>query len=181
VVVWNASNGDIQAKLKSELPAVSYLSFNDDGSLLAVAGSSADPRIEVWDTMAQQKIQTLIGSQGAIPAMSFQPRGDLVAASDARGVLRLWNARDGQLVHTMSATEEQTSFVSLAFTPDGNALATGAINGDIQFWDPKTGEQATLLRTGYDRVFALAFSPNGEILAVGSRDTTVRLLRLPSN
>ena len=70
---------------------------------------------------------------------------------------------------------------ALAFTPDGNALATGAINGDIQFWDPKTGEQATLLRTGYDRVFALAFSPNGEILAVGSRDTTVRLLRLPSN
>ena len=130
----------------------------------------------MWDTTTGQKVQTLIGSQGLITALNFQPGSPIVAVADVRGALRLWNAQDGQLALTLSAQENQQRFVSLAFSPDGKLLATGALNGDIQLWNAADGTQATQLNLGTGSALALAFSWDGQVLAVGGRDETVRLL-----
>ena len=85
-------------------------------------------------------------------------------------------------------TERQESVLSLAFNPQHNdILAVGRskittasdntieYDGTIELWNISTGKLLHTLSGHTDAVFALAFSPNGNILASGSADGTVRL------
>lgn len=55
---------------------------------------------------------------------------------------------------------------SLALSPDGNTLASGAYQ-EVILWDAKSGKIKKRLKDFAERVVALAFSPNGQLLATG--------------
>jgi len=182
IAIWDAATGNARPLLQTGLGAVVRLAFNDDGSLLAAAGvpdAQNKTPIEVWDTVAGSRRQTLVGSQGVVTALAFQPDGTLVAAADLQGALRLWNSQDGKVVETFMAQPEQQRFVGIAFSPDGAALAASALNGDIQFWNPTTGAESAKVSFGVG-ASTLAYSPDGQMIAVGGRDETVRVLELPT-
>jgi len=67
---------------------------------------------------------------------------------------------------------------SVAISPDGTLLATGPDSrrgGTIHVWDVASGGERATLEGHTAGVGALAFSPDGKILASGSEDRTVRL------
>src|SRR5690606_26523970 len=94
------------------------------------------------------------------------------------GVLRLYEGETGSEVRSILAAPEHGWFSGLAFSPDGTLLATGTPTGLIQFWNPATGAEVASLQQEYG-VITLAFSPDGEHLAVSARDVTVRLYGVP--
>jgi WD40 repeat protein len=72
------------------------------------------------------------------------------------------------------------SATSIAFHPDGTQLATGsaavaAVPGEVKLWDVMTGKELATIQGQTGTVFALAFSPDGSLLAVASGDNKVRL------
>ena len=85
--------------------------------------------------------------------------------------------------------EPQADVMSVAFSPNGQWLASASRDTTINIWDQKSGElwrtnnvdssyTTTPLRTlrghsGDTR--SVAFSPNGQWLASGSRDKTVKI------
>ncbi len=63
---------------------------------------------------------------------------------------------------------------SLVFTPDGTGLISGSEDGTIQGWDDDAVRKLTRVGGRLQAVNSLSLHPTQNILAIGTRDTSVR-------
>jgi WD40 repeat protein len=81
--------------------------------------------------------------------------------------LYLWDVETGRHLHTLKY--HTVGVMAVAFSKDGSLIATSGIDNKLRLWDAKTGKDITkqeLNLTGHG--YALAFSPDGKHLLVGS-------------
>jgi WD40 repeat protein/transcriptional regulator with XRE-family HTH domain len=102
--------------------------------------------------------------------ITFSPDGSLLASMGISDTAKVWDARTGDLLHTL---EGHTDLVNgLFFSPDGRWLATTNQDRTVKIWDVKTGQVRANL-TGHTGVTNSAvFSPDGRYLVTGSADQT---------
>jgi WD40 repeat protein len=152
-----------------------------------VISGGYDGRLIWWD-LAQGRVIRTVDNAHARPVrqLAVSPDGTKLASVADDMVCRLWDIATGAKVRELRGHAEQTPqhFVSMlyccTFSADGRRLATGDRVGHVIVWDVDTGRQlsavnAPLLYTwdGVQRirsiggVRALAFSPDGQQLAVG--------------
>ncbi len=110
---------------------------------------------------------------GPVTALAFAPDGHaLAAASEERREVRLWGAKTGRPLHTLTHVG---SVRGLAWSPDGHTLACAGSDGAVYLWDSAAGREQRKLRGHSGAVSAVAFAPDGKLLASGGADGTVRL------
>jgi WD40 repeat protein len=160
-----------------------------NGRIVAIAGrdlSANRTLIRLWHIPSSTWLKPLTQQHEIADAIEFSPDGRILAAGDG-GDIALWDvdARTKELLPT------GTDFVAgLAFSPQGDWLAVGAGQGmqwlvddrwknvDIQLWNLQS-KTRTRFSGHSDIVITLAFSPDGSILASGSKDKTIKLWKLP--
>ena len=142
-----------------------------DASLLASAGDSNT--LKIWD-LRENLVTTFRGHTDQINSVAFSPDGQLLVSGGDDWSFKVWNVAAGAHIATLEHITDRTRFQikEVAFSPNGELLATAGRH--VKLWDIRTqNEIATLQHDGY--VWALAFSPDGQFLAAGDGEGTVKI------
>lgn len=177
-----------------ETKPVLALGLSPDGTRLAVAQTSS---IIIFDTKTREPVHTLTLIKGRITALSWDPRGELVAFGMATGDVYVWSLQQGffepQGEDSLDAVEHYvggvSSIVSIVFHPSGRALFVGEEAGVVSLWRLLRTESEMGLRdkfnlddqkleaTSRQRFASLAspiqdiwLSPEGRMLYVAASD-----------
>lgn len=140
--------------------ALGAVRFSPDGSLLAVSGSDG---ARIFDAAARKELAWLDISM--CDGVAFSPDGRTLAVDGDTRMLVV-GLPGGEVIRSFAPGGAPRSF---AFSPDGGTLAVGyRYERLIRLWDPATGRRiGAPFPIRPDSAAALAFSPDGSLLAAG--------------
>src|SRR5438067_4208334 len=80
-----------------------------------------------------------LSAPGPVTALAFAPDGHaLAAAGQERREVRLWDAKTGRPLHTLTHVG---SVRGLAWSPDGHTLGSACSDGAVYLWDCAAGRE----------------------------------------
>jgi RNA polymerase sigma factor (sigma-70 family) len=158
---------------------VRAIGFSPDGRLLATGGR--DTPIHLWDVMEGKKSRTLGEAGDMVGCLTFSPDGKSLAYGRSRigneadtKTLRLMDVATGKELHSF----DSGGYVSaVCFSPDGATLAAWHDMPDkhlVRLWDVATGRELCRYAGHQASGWALAFSPDGKLIASGGGDVQRR-------
>ncbi len=116
-----------------------------------------------------------------ITAVAFSSDGTQLFAGGYHEVT-VWNPADGQLVRRIGNVGQRTFALSLS--ADGTLLAVGCGTpgrlGECRIFHAATGELQKVVGTTSDVVLDVAFSPQGDRIAVSAADGSIRIYEVAS-
>ena len=158
--------------LKGHVGSVVALTVSPDGNVLASGGT--DGTVRLWDIQGQKQLMVLQGHTQDVTGVVFSPDGTTLASSSRDETIRLWNIQTGQQIATFNS---HIDLLDLSFNNDGTLMAATSI-AQVQLWDVKKQSLLSTLQNsgGFSYgALSVAFSPDGNYLATGSADLTVRV------
>jgi WD40 repeat protein len=121
----------------------------------------------------------LEGGAGEVRSVAFSPDGKLLAAGNRYHTVRVWDVATKKEIKTL--TGHMSDVWSIAFSPDGKTLAAADTDwkkaSKVKLWDTTTWKERGAIDVPGE-ILSIAYSPNGDWLAVGSWDKTVRIFAM---
>ncbi len=147
----------------------SSVAISPDGKTLASGG--LDGTVSLWTLPNATERRDLSTGLPAVSAVAFSPDGSTLAATGS-DTLQLWDPVAGTKTGEMK--DAAGDLFCLAFPARGSRFATGG--GGTALWDIGTRTEAGEVEDGHmDVIFAIALSPDGEVVASACWDGKVRL------
>jgi WD40 repeat protein len=164
ISLWDASPTRLRTTLTSSEAIGNALIFSPTGDTLTTWGSGAP--LLLWD-LATGGVRARIGEKANINGIAFSPDGKTLISAEASGVLRFWDVDTGAEM-PKRLPDAHRICRAVAISPDGKLIATGGEDNDISLWDARSlGPVAKLAGPGGPAKY-LAFSRDGQELAIGS-------------
>jgi WD40 repeat protein/tRNA A-37 threonylcarbamoyl transferase component Bud32 len=171
---------------------IDALAFDQGSQLLMFPGQTRIDRdfkewstVRLWDLTARKELDPLENHAGRISSLAFSPDGRTLAVGsrglddkEKRGYsgVKLWEIVNRKEEAILQSHTGQVT--CLAFSPDGRTLACGDAGIELEasenrrrvlrIWDTKTGVERTVPLGPRDFPQSLCFSPDSQLLALGS-------------
>lgn len=162
--------------LSGHLTGITSLSFTRDGRTLISGGSENDGSLRFWSVSSGEEVAEFRAQRTNVQTMAITPNGETLVTSGPDTIINLWDLARGKEYreNRTSFLEHSTQVLSVAISPDGNILVSGALDG-IRVWTLKPRRPLYRLSWIGNPVYAIAFNPNGYIVASGDGDGRVQL------
>jgi WD40 repeat protein len=158
VIIWNADTGEVLHTLKAHGPGPSPMIYtkaaiSPNGKILFTSGYKDD------------------GGKPADGGVGGAATGQ--ANRSFRAEAKLWDMHTGALLGTLPEVADpygrHDAVGMVAFSPDSRVVATGVRYGGINLWNVRTRRLIRPLRVPFMEISALAYSPDGKILAAAGQ------------
>ncbi|WP_329521883.1 WD40 repeat domain-containing serine/threonine protein kinase [Spirillospora sp. NBC_01491] len=163
--VWDTdSRKEVGGLTFDKANIMSFIAFSGDGRLLAV---TANNLVRLWDVESRKEVgQPLRGHTVQITQAAMSPDGRTLATGSGDLTVRLWDIRSaaplGEIVRGNDHAPQ-----GIAFSRDGRLLATVGHDATVRLWDVAGRREVGKPIGITGKASAVAFSPGGEVLAVG--------------
>jgi dipeptidyl aminopeptidase/acylaminoacyl peptidase len=182
VQILSPLNGTILARLAPiHTDDITTLAWSQRQVQLLVSGA-LDKRAVVWNTISYTQQTVFTGHTTAIESATWASDGTTIATSSRGGVVRVWNAENGQQVHGYYM-DAQLPMRAVSFAPAGEQLAVGGDDGIVRLWNGLACQNQNQngfgtqcidaplrLHAHQGHVRTLAWSPDARFLATGGDD-----------
>ena len=171
---------------------VRAVAVSPDGKVVA---ASRGNQVHLYDAKKGDFLKTLLDPQlksadgkeakaahvSLVESMAFSPDGKTLATGSFRE-LTLWDAEKGTVKERVAGFGDRVT--AIAYSVDGSKFATAggpaAEDGEIKVFTA-AGKAELDVKNGHsDTVYAVAFSPDGKLLATGAADKFVKVFELPA-
>ncbi|MCA9067635.1 MAG: hypothetical protein KDA84_01845 [Planctomycetaceae bacterium] len=197
IQLWNAQTGVRLGTLPGHGSATYQVAFHPNGTMLLSCGMGYKNRqlvrdAKVWDlATAEETLNLHANADYGIFHAAYNRAGTRIVTAARVWELgtgqplcqiKLWDARTGKLIHDLKGFD---GFVhSIVFTPDGLGVFAGGDRYDqaarkplpvLAYWNTATGQKRHVFSGHNSGVQSVAVSPDGQTLASGSQENTIKL------
>ena len=174
--IWDAETVELLSSIPTDR-MIRYwrLLLSPDGKFLAGRDIVGRNKIELWQTDPGAPLFTLEDHASPVTAYAFSPDSKIFATGGEDSTIILSEVKTGKrLAYLMGYTKK--SIRAFAFSADSKTLASASGN-KILLWDVNTRKQLNNFDAVKD-IAALAFSPDGTMLASGGEDGLIQVWNL---
>lgn len=159
--------------------AVDLLAISRNGGLLALR--SGPDVVQVLDTRTwkmkytfdansdannQRPASRFLLSLNSVIAVAFSRDGKTLTGEVEGSGIKLWDSRTGEVKKRLGNPEGLASIA--AISSNGESIAEAGDDATLRLWNAASESEAVILRPGKESISALALSPDGQLLAIGS-------------
>ena len=145
-----------------------------DGRLLA---GTIDGRLVLWDVAHRAPVVERRIFQFPVQGLALNPDGTQVAVASLDSRLRIVAVPSLEITATL--TGHKDALYTVAWSAEGRFLASGSNDHTALLWDHADDTPHPLWQ-GERPIYAVAFTPDGQRLAVAEQGQPIRILTLPS-
>ena len=165
---------------------INALAYAPDGKTLASGGWYYDNKFRLWDIETGKQLAVIAEHIAGIREILFNNDGSILFSSSADMTIGLWDLQKMETLRTLRFPEiDVYDEIPMALSPDGQLVAAATPwFMTFRIWQVKDGkvvikQALSSNRNSFTRGMALAFSPNGGLLAVGGWDGRLRVYGVP--
>lgn len=181
VNVWDLSTGVANAKaepaIENHADWVFGVAFGPSGNQLYT--SSRDKTAKVWDLAAKESLLTFPDHQNTVYAVAVKADGKAGYSVGEDNQLRMWNnAGDNAGKPIRNVGAHGKAVLKLVPVPNKPQLVTCSADGTVKVWNADNLGAVRTLPGFTDHVYAVAVSPDGNLVAGGAFNGEVRVWKL---
>ncbi len=188
ITLYDFPNFANARKIGDHQEAVYSVAFSDDATRLVTV--CRDMTSRVLDVATGAEISRIKLDNPGVAEACFSPSGKLVSTctwmmtgepgqQSVEGVVWIWDADSGEVKFKKNVGVKPLD--SMQWSSDGSKIVVGSWGGLIHVLDHEANVLKTLEMPDvgiYNAVISVAISPDGSLVAAGSKDRTARVWRL---
>ncbi|KAF7341186.1 Wd40 repeat [Mycena venus] len=189
VRIWSVDTGEQLFVFAGHSGGVYSVAFSPGG--MHVASGSDDHTIGIWPLAPDISPRRLLGHSGGVFAVSFSPNGRYICSASGDTSVGMWNFSTGELLRN-EKTRYSNRVHSAEFSRDGHFMLSACDDRTLLVSEVSTGEilldtynasvpiasvtmKPSAIETHSSEVKCVVFSSDGNFVASGSSDKTIRV------